>query len=54
MAKTNRTRTLLLALAFLLTFLAGASTGYAFIFSKQLAVNCSFNFMPMQPQQFGT
>lgn len=51
----SKTRILVYALAFLLTFLAGASTGYAYIFSKQLNVNCSFNLMaPPQQRQFGT
>ena len=54
MAKPNRTRTLLLALCFLLTFLGGTSMGYWYIFNKTLQVNCNFNLLAPPLQRFGT
>ena len=52
--KSTWKRTLILSLAFVMTFLAGSSAGYVYIANKQMNLNCNFQFVAPQPQRFGT
>ena len=42
-------RQYVLALAFLVTFLAGASVGYLYLINKQMRVECNFNLIVPNP-----